>query len=558
MCTYATAQELPSDQQPINAPVHHFPDFSVDEGSYVENQPCITGRIALYPGSRTYPDDLRDMGVRMSGCSVDEDAEEIEIATDECLSGEYYARDNIKLLEPPVCDDGSAPTLEFYQNRRCTGSPRKKIHDLDELTGRCLWSEDEVPISSYYWSLIYRCSLGPDEGPIDGAYMHLTAEPSTILQNVLGGAPGSIRHHFGTRFPCHSAWANGTHTSSWKTDECRWSWNFSDELDSIEIVTPAVCSNGTRAQLALYENNGGSPREYKCNGQEMTLANGMMDVDDWLLNTCIDMSRVALLRGGFGRALGVMFFCDGQQMKRELTDKDEEEKEVISYEPRGSKVSHSDCYHKSGGPYQPPTYMYVKPMTCMSLQQSQMVRISEKPVCKDGSKGRMAVWDDAGCPGMPGWIVPINTLACESSQMDHEASYMLWCDGEDRVKDQKHLKNSKGVVAGDSRAVITWTECPRLNMPPNTQVIGRQDGPTIRRVDADKNCVGIHRDDQLTVFDNAKCPRGRAARLSVYENSRCRGKPDRTVDVRRLMNTCTPICADKKYKYSCGVKFTCV
>lgn len=554
------ANASPSDQQPIQAPDFDTPTF-IDNDSPAVSQSGTAARIVLFPASRIYPDDLRDMGKKLPGCSETHGAVEIELEPDVCLSGEYYARDNLKVLEAPSCPDGSTPTLMFYQNRRCTGSARKVSREEDETVGRCLWSEQDIPVSSYYWSLIYRCGLDSDNDQIDGALEHQTAEPQSMIYSALGGAPGEIRNHHGTMFPCHSEHANGTHPMSHRTDNCHWplsSW----PLETIEIVTPAVCANGTRAQLIRYETKGPTGFDYQCNYHEMTLQEGVMDVDDWMLNTCIDMSRVPLLNQGFGRALGRMFFCEGQGYPPK-SQEEEAERQEAERESRGSKITHSECAI-SAGRYQwedfprPTTYMYLKPMTCMSLPKGQQVRLTEKATCASGAVGRLATWTDAGCPGMPRKIEPINTLGCESPNLAAESSYMIWCDGEDRVGDQRDLKNSKKAAPGDSRAVVSWDECPRLNMEPGWTVWGREDGPTIRRVHADEDCLSIPHDDQLTVYESVKCPRGKKAKLSVWlDNSKCRGKPDSKRAVSGLMDKCTQICTKSDSRWSCSAQFTC-
>lgn len=530
-----------------------------------------TALIALYPASRIYPDDLRDMGQELPGCKgewVDENPV-IGLEVDVCLSGEYYVRDNIQILQTPICPDGFTPKLMFYQNRGCTGSPRKVSSGWGEIQDRCLWSEEDISVPSYYWSLAFRCvdDTNADADQIDAPLEHQTAEPASIIQNVLGGAPGHIRNHHGTMFPCHSEHGNRTHTTPHKTDDCHWplsSW----ELQTIEIVTPAVCANGTRAQLILYETKGPTGLGYGCNNHEMTLVNGIMDIDDWMLNTCIDMSRVPLLDGrGFGRALGRMFYCDGQTSANQLQENvGEEERELVEYEPRGSRVSHSLCPVDSRGwrPVnepppglpRPPTYMYLKPMTCMSLPKDTKLRMPEKPKCADGSTGRLAIWDEASCGGMPKRITPINTLGCESWHIRDTSSYMVWCEGEEREGPWKELSHSTESSAdGDKRAVLSVNDCPRLGT--TMRPVGREDGPTIQRVHADEDCLNITPQSQLSVYKNAKCPNGREAKLTVWRESGCRRKPDRTISVKGFQDGCAQVCTDENARWRCSARFTC-
>ncbi|KAF7551771.1 hypothetical protein G7Z17_g4807 [Cylindrodendrum hubeiense] len=527
-----------SDQKPIAGP----DDVPIvpDHGIAIESVPN-EAKIVLYPASRTYPDDRRDMGITAPACSDNDITEVIHLAPDVCLSGEYYMRDNFKVLESPSCGDGSPAALFFYQNRRCTGSPRKVVEDVGEATGRCLWSEEDIPISSYYWSLVYRCNA-----QLDGAPNHQEASPPLLDQNVRG-APGSVRHHHGTMFPCHSDFANNTHTMQREPGNCFWpisSW----KLETIEITAPAVCSNGTRAQLAIYEDIGKYRLDYMCNGGKMTLENAIMDLDDWMLNTCINMSHLRLLRGGFGRALGIMFYCDGMRTKDQPQDEGEPS------EPRGPRTSHSECAISTGrwqwdAPVRPKTFMYPEPMACVTLPAAHQLRIHEKPTCSDGTTGKLAIWKEPGCMGWPKKIQAVNTLNCENWNLGSESSYMIWCASEGLTAEDRKGESE------DNRAVISTDDCPRLNLEPGWTVVGRDDGPTIRRVDADQDCVSVYKDDQLKVYGNAKCANGKDAKLVKYRDSYCRGKAEKTVRVASSMDTCTQICEGSRS--SCGIKFSC-
>ncbi|KAH6885170.1 hypothetical protein B0T10DRAFT_492137 [Thelonectria olida] len=544
----ATTNALPSDQKPINAPDEHheLPVVASEEAVAVEGGAKVA-KIALYPGFRTYPDDLRDMGNAVAACSDDEVTEVIHLATDVCLSGEYYMRDNVKVLESPSCADGSMPTLMFYQNRRCTNSPLKVVQNLDETTERCLWSEADVSVSPYYWSLIYRCDTEPD-----GAAEHQDATPALIHHNVLG-ATGSVRYHRGTLFRCHDKYANRSRANELEPGNCNWSFS-SLPLETIEIVSPAVCSNGTRAQLALYEDVRRYGGSYMCNWGNMTLENTIVDVDDWMLNTCINMSHLKLLRGGFGRALGVMFYCDGMHIKGQDDEENEEVAEDTS-NPRGPRTSHSECATLAGRwqwnhPVRPKTFMYPEPMACMSLPQGHQVRIHEKPTCPDGTTGRLAMWREPGCINWPKKIEAVDTLNCENWDLLSETSYMIWCAADGLTAEERK------VGPEDHRAVVSVDECPKLNMKPGRVVLGRDGGPMVWRVDVDQDCVIMNKDAQLKVYGNAKCPSGKDAKLVIYNDSYCLGGRGQMVDAASFINTCTQVCGESSHR-SCGVKFTC-
>lgn len=546
LCLVAAAAVVPpSDQKPIVTP-DELPENAPNHVVVVDNG-AAAAKIMLFPASRTYPDDLRDMGKTLPGCSEEDDVEVIHLDTDVCLSGEYYMRDNVKVLESPTCANGSVPTFMFYQSRGCTGSLRHVMQNIDELTGSCLWSEEAISVPSYYWSLIYRCD---DE--VDGAAHHQDANPTVLYQNV-AGAPGGVRYHHGTTFPCHSDFANRTHATKLEPGNCHWPWS-PWSLESIEIVSPAVCNNGTRAQVILYEDIGKPGLDYMCNAGDITLENSILDVDDWMLDTCINMSRLRRLNGGFSRALGVMFHCDGMCIKGQQQD---EQKEAISETsiPRGPRISHSECATSAGywqwdDPVRPKTFIYPQPMTCMTLPEAHQLRIHEQPTCPDGTEGRLAMWQEPGCAGWPKTIQGVDTLNCKNWDLRSETSYMIWCGPEGLTAEERNLKDE------DDRAVVSSDECPRLNMKPGWVVAGRDHGATIRRMDADQDCISVWKDDQLKVYGNAKCPSGKDAKLVKYSDSSCRWESYQTVGVASLIDTCTQVCEGVS-RNSCGIKFSC-
>lgn len=540
---FGLGRSVPSEQKPIGGVEN---DDVVHDGNANTGVKSRSANLLLYPASLTFPGDLRDMGLAMPACPDDAARTPIKLDTDVCLSGEYYVRDNLKLQESVRCADGSTPRAQFYQNRGCSGSRRQVIDDLDKIVGRCLWSEEENPVPSYYWSLIFRC----DER-YDGAEHHQTATPASVTPSVLGGAPGNLREHKGTMFPCHSDFANRTMSWDYAPDECRWAIT-TFGVQSIEVLSPAICANGTRAQLALFEDTGVDAMRYNCNNAEMTLENGLMDVDDWMINTCIDMTHLQLKRGGFGKALGVAFICDGVKFKIGETPKEPSN--------RGPKTSHNVCATSIGRwqwaePEHAPTFFYPPTETCITLPKGQQVRLYEQASCPNGSVARFATWQEPGCEGWPRKIQGVDgtfRLNCENWNLQSDSSYMLWCAPEGLTSDERENGEK------DDRAVVSRDVCPRLDLEPGWVTVGGEAGPTILRVEADSeagiDCINVSKDHHWNIYSNAKCQDGGAAKLAKYKGSYCRGEPDWIEEIGDdMLNTCMGLCEDR----SCSARFLC-
>ncbi|KAK7428224.1 hypothetical protein QQZ08_005290 [Neonectria magnoliae] len=110
---------------------------------------------------------------------------------------------------------------------------------------------------------------------------------------------------------------------------------------------------------------------------------------------------------------------------------------------------------------------------------------------------------------------------------------------------QVHVHEKPVCPNGATGRLATWQEPGCKNWP-----------KTIHGVDR-LNCRWcIYKDKQLKVYDNAKCPDGKDAKLAVYKDSYSRGRQDRTVDVEGFIDTCNQICAEGT-RSTCGIKFIC-
>lgn len=530
---------LRADQQPLRIPDDNA---NINDTSFSDTG--AIARIALYPGSRTYPDDLATMGIEMSACVEEDTVEMIDVPLGVCLSGEYYAQNNFKVVELAQCADGSPPTMAFYQNRGCTGSPHKIVQSAEtgETTGRCLWSTKEVPVPSYYWSLIYDCNstfttTQSSNSTINHSnsnnlvIAHKTAQPQLIYQQVLDGAQGSVRQHH-------------------EPDDCGRlpNWNIRNcDTDSVsklvswqpwlamEIMAPAVCQNGTRAQLALIEELEDDARGI------------IMDVDDAMLRTRIPVKGLGDEEGGgVWDATVFAFHCRGGTPKQELETP-----------PRGPGLSTSACSRETS-PFRwdsygrPPTFMYPQVKTCLPLPKGEQVFISENSYCPDGSPTRLAAWLEPGCKGNPAMITPLIRYKCESWRLGSETSYKIYCG----------KRVDRGIVApeeeispeDDPRAYVDRNVCPiHLETKPGfTPMTVVQGPPEDLRMMTDYTCAIIQGDEQLKMSKSPVCENGREARLQVYAERNCCGAPAYSLEIGGFLNTCKTVCEGCWFKFTCN------
>lgn len=535
---------FPDGQKSLHRPdqLHNVVNSTNDAGRPPVSNGENVAQIVLYPGSRTYPDDLRNLGIDMTACE-DEETQIISLATDVCLSGEYYARDNIKITQSPRCSDGSSPTLIFYPNRFCTGSPIQATdnHSIDDMAGRCLWSTQEVPIPSYYWSLIFRCNSEADSTSMD----HQTAEPAILRNSIAGPVPGRVADHGDSPSACEDKELTQTFQTKY-ADPDRVMVVFSyPPLQSFEISAPAVCANGTRARFGMVETGRHVPTD-------MEAGFWVSDVDDWMLGTRINATGLELRRGGVGNATGFVFICEGKKP---------EGKSSGTAESRGPRISTSECQSSPArfqwlDPIRPQTFIYPEPMTCVNLPKGEQLRVSEKLTCPDGSKVRLAAWQEPDCQGEPSQITPIRDLECTSPNLRRDTSYMVWC-GDEKDRQPEPAIEEEPSPEDDPRASVSKDECPSLYDPgPGWKVVSEKKKPTTQQMIPDHDCMRIVNDDQLKVYSNAKCTNGETAKVEVYAGECC-GTPDSTFEVAKLVDTCTRMCDVEKHWHNCYFRFTC-
>ncbi|OIW22516.1 hypothetical protein CONLIGDRAFT_220482 [Coniochaeta ligniaria NRRL 30616] len=507
-------------------------------------------RLALYPGSRIHPEDLKSLNKEVRPCYDEDQPNEITLELDTCLSGDYYLNSNFKITELPSCADGSLPVVSYYRRRDCVGEPAISRQGSD-LMDTCLWQKKDQANPSYFWSLILGCSTTGMPTVIG----HQVATPPAIIHQIEGGMKGAIAYYTGkacqddedfTPMP----WAR-------PTDNCGWpisSWKFTH----IRITQPPICPNGTRARLARFENTGESDWAYQkgmCNGGRITFTDGLIDINDDDIEKCISVENLALTRGGVADAKGHMWYCDGLEIGSSRDKaKDRETPNAI--------VSHNVCpdrgWHRTGEPKileRPPTFFDVPTEACIDLPRSQDIRLVKAAVCADGSTPMMAKWRGLGCQGMPDSVAGVFAgpgLYCKSfDNSDGGSSYSFWCDdGDDR-----HLHQP----AGDNRAVYSKDVCkPPEGMWSPEQHAGL--APTVERIEPDKCMDYFWRNNEWVIHGNAVCPNGKPAKMALWTGtSGCRGKPTSVEEINKDdLGRCIEACgAGEQWTYKCSRAFLC-
>jgi hypothetical protein len=179
----------------------------------------------------------------------------------------------------------------------------------------------------------------------------------------------------------------------------------------LEIKTAAVCSNGTRARLARFEDK-------KCGRGILSETWGLVDIADSDVGACMP---TGMAEGG--EVKSVAFWCDGVQTKSSPED-DEEEKEPDTKKPKAGSVSEAVCV-----PGKAPFFSHPKTDTCVKLRTSKL-RIISAAICENGTKSTLALYEDKLCLGDPK-IVKIKKKDTKSC-MDLEgiSGFAFYCTGE--------------------------------------------------------------------------------------------------------------------------------
>ncbi len=190
-------------------------------------------------------------------CSSSFPAESLSLPPDVCLSGDYYFHTNVELLQAPVCDDGSQPYMAIFNRRGCTGNRTWFDHGRSELptcldkTKWPLGSSETAERTWSHWSVMFYCSHLAAAMATDGAKEQRIARPPSVTAATRGPKAGTLRV-FETQAKCKSG-----QSAKDEMFEAPSYLNLAAYIDAgtgyVGVSEPAFCTDGSRAQLALYK-----------------------------------------------------------------------------------------------------------------------------------------------------------------------------------------------------------------------------------------------------------------------------------------------------------------
>lgn len=413
-------------------PIRNHPDAAVANAQNEETREK-NARISLYAPS----------SVRMKmGSGFDckgKNYNAITLAVNTCLNGDYYPNNNMKVEEDPVCADGSAPFLSYYQRQGCKGKTHYTA-DLEKRSMRysCLWSG----YAPEEWSMIFRC--GSERATAEGAEVYQKATPPppppTIpyKEHPIPPQPpvpldepsdATILSHLSPSCSGFTVGSNNLYTL--KPDkQCATTPGY-----GIQIQKPAVCANGTRAKWARYEDE-------KCGYGHFPEKYGLMDIRDSDIGKCLSTGPI----NSSIKVRSIAFWCDGLKERDPANEPPEKE----APQARAGSVSESACMVGKA-----PFFNHPKTDTCVSLRTSTM-KIYSSGVCANGTKALMAVYAQKTCAGDPERIWDLRNEEIETClRFEGVGSFAFWCTGEidtastwtdpKAAAKAKHASTGKGV-----------------------------------------------------------------------------------------------------------------
>jgi hypothetical protein len=325
------------------------------------------------------------------------------LATDVCLSGDYYLSHNLQISEQPICPDGSGPYMAYYPNRGCAGKPDpyKSGKDIPE---HCLYGGHVTK----YWSVVFRCSIWPTL--IQGADKHQEAIPPPAAYNEVPRDGKVISHLFPA---CNGKRVGGPKEITVPVDRCLTTLG-----SAIVITTAAVCANGTRARWARFQDS-------KCGYGEITMEDGLIDISDSDIAQCLPTRN---MRAGQEKISSMAFWCDGfGEVKKPKLDapKEEEPKKPRLKEPSTGSVSESACM-----PNRAPFFNHPQVDTCVNMKTDKM-KIYSAGVCGNGTQALMALYTTKSCSGSPAEFRDVAEEDLRTClDLQGVESFAFWCSGE--------------------------------------------------------------------------------------------------------------------------------
>ncbi|KAH9212696.1 hypothetical protein DL95DRAFT_524898 [Leptodontidium sp. 2 PMI_412] len=419
-----SAQQSPlsnSPSIPENRPLHDRPSSppeGLDSGVILGAPRNAT--IKLFPASLTSFRPNLSFGCRESVFNT------ISLETDVCLSGDYYLSHNMLITEAPICADGKKSTMAYYHQQGCGGEIKyRSDFNSNGIPEYCLWGG----YSPKEWSLIFRCDDGtermedrmsatesmetrhqiaaPPPAPKPLPYFGSFADEESQDEPVALEEPtdGLVYTHL---FPaCNGQRVGGNKPMTVPVDRCLTIHGF-----GIQFKTPAVCSNGTRAKWARFEDS-------KCGYGEISSAYGLIDIKDSDIMKCLSTGTI----GAAEKVSSMSFWCDGFGDVKKPDPNAPKEPEVPKPE-RGS-ISESACAGHA------PFFDHPKTDTCVDLK-TDMMKIFSTGVCANGTSALLAKYERKGCAGSPASFMEVNKERGNLEKclsFKDTGSFAFWCDG---------------------------------------------------------------------------------------------------------------------------------
>jgi hypothetical protein len=207
----------------------------------------------------------------------------ISLPAETCLSGDYYLSNNVLIEEEPLCTNGQVLVFIYYKARGCVG--KVQYSSTARSPRVCIWST----LQPRYWSMIWRCGTKPYLYDRRGAGHHQAAvAPPPPYPDAPKGAviiqyltPNCIKQPVGGNVIV-------------PTGDC-----LATPGLGMRVLEPAICKNGTRAQLARFQDD-------HCGGGTISWKYGLVDINDDDVGGCVSTGPIDS-RVGIG---SVAFWCD--------------------------------------------------------------------------------------------------------------------------------------------------------------------------------------------------------------------------------------------------------
>jgi hypothetical protein len=352
------------------------------------------------------------------------------------------------ILIPAVCKNGSTATLALYKDQRCGGSPNQFSELGPETLNQCL-SFNSMGSWAFY------CEGVPTEAPLRTVPPPKARPAYKVPAQVGLYSPDACRE---------KEEEEERHDRVYKVPTWPDTCNVFAPSRKLSIARPVLCSNGTKATLALFKHPfcGISPVAFRT-------------VDDDMLDQCVEYKDMS----------SWMFWCTGEGVRVSRPKQpaliDSKPSTAVS---RPMKVD----------------YISVSPIS-IHLDKSEKPLYAPIPTSRHTSVP--ATFMPATFNAVPGPLKTVPFVPKHKEQLSVES----------RLKDLKFYKSvglTAPLVPGGQ---LSYTAC----------TIGQK--PTFLNIPL-HFCVPIIPNQPIMISQPATCPNGGPALVAFYESGMCKGKSD--------------------------------